>query len=114
MWNETTDLQMKAAARNGSQPLEDMLGHLLLRKVAGQNLLCQLHEFGIDDVPTRINETLVAVRSRLHLMSVVSFGLGIMEVWLMKVQRCLERAACVSADEDFVVEQLLATTNETC
>jgi hypothetical protein len=109
MWNETIALQVITAFRQGRLPLENLLGELLVRKVAGQELLCELQNFGANELPRCEHEILVAVRSRNHLISVVSLGLGTTEAWLLVVQRNLREGF----DEEFVVDQLWPGLDET-
>ena len=114
MWNETIDLRVEAAARKSRAALEDAFAHLLLRKVAGQDLLCQLLDFGVDDVLPQNHDTQVIVRSRLHLLSVVSFGLGIVEGWMLFVRRRIQEGSSSSsaADEQLVANQLCSSVDE--
>jgi hypothetical protein len=113
MWNETTELQLKAAANKDRAALDEIFARLLLRKVAGQDLLCQLFEFGMNDILPRQQEILVSVRARMQLISVVSFGLGVTEVWLSVVRSQIqEGAASAPADEDLVADQLFPSVHE--
>jgi hypothetical protein len=83
MWNETLELQVEAMGRQNCEAVENLLGILLMRKVAGQELLCQLHHLEVVDISPNPHKSLVQMRGHLHLMSVVSLGLGIIEVWLL-------------------------------
>jgi hypothetical protein len=110
MWNETIELQVQAAIKQSDpSALENLFGVLLIRKMAGQDLLCQLHGVGTEDIAPSERETLVAVRSRLHLMSVVSLGLGVTEVWMLIIRRQILEGH----DEESVVNQLLQSIDRT-
>lgn len=113
MWNETIDLRVEAAARKSRAALEDAFAHLLLRKVAGQDLLCQLLNFRVNNLLPQKHDTLVLVCSQLHLLSVVSLGLGIVEVWMLLVQRRIQEGSSDSpADEQLVADQLCSSVDE--
>ena len=112
MWNETLQLQVHAMGRHDRDAVENLLGVLLMRKVAGQELLCCLYDIEEDDMPCNAYEWRVKSRSRLHLISVVSLGLGITDVWMLILNRKLQQLNGVREDEALVIDQLLASDEE--
>ena len=112
MWNEMLELQVHAMGRHDCEAVETLLGVLLMRKVAGQDLLCRLYDLEEDDMPHNPHEWLVKSRSRLHLISVVSLGLGITDVWMLILNRKLLQLNGVREDETLVIDQLLASGEE--